>query len=166
MNRVTLVFTPKPQNGRELGQLVEAIAERLPVKAGKKIDEVEVGADDLVKVTKLLRMHGYNVVDKRIHEASKRPLIGALEKLNEKYLNEGMFGGTLGVPPAPENEGRTRERLPEPKVSKRAVMNYINSKVRNARQMRMKTRAQHKRDRLDGRIEALDDVIRYLRKKK
>jgi len=156
MNRVTLVFTPKPQNGRELGQLVEAIAERLPVKAGKKIDEVEVGADDLVKVTKLLRMHGYNVVDKRIHEASKRPLIGALEKLNEKYIGEGMFSGT---------DDRPKKVTPPPSVHKRKVMNYINSKARKARQQRMKTRAQHKRDRLDGRIEALDDVIRYLRKK-
>lgn len=157
MKRVTLVFSPKPRNGRELGQLIEAIAERIPVKGGKTVDEIEVSVDDMVRVNKLLRMHGYEVVDKRIHEAAKRPLVGALEKLNEKYdINEGMFTGT---------DDRPKKVSTPPSLHKRKVMNFINGKVRAARRARMKTRVQHKRDKLDGRIEALDDVIRYLKKK-
>jgi hypothetical protein len=250
MKRVTLVFSPKPRNGRELGQLIEAIAERIPVKGGKTVDEIEVSVDDMVRVNKLLRMHGYEVVDKRTHEAAKRPLVGALEKLNEKYIGEAKYATdewfviagvgagraahvgqvsheVLGKYPTKEeafnavrkdarvkynigedeldpyeiapgvyemgydeifyiikhkdapnvdewgiHEGmfsgtddRPKKVTPPPSVHKRKVMNYINSKARKARQQRMKTRAQHKRDRLDGRIEALDDVIRYLRKK-
>ena len=150
MKRITFVFEPKPSHGRELGQLVEAISQRANVKAGKRADEIEVAVEDAVKVQRILRMHGYSVVDKRIHEAKKNKLQGALELLSEKY----------------EMSDRPVKVTPPPSLHKRKVLDFVNRKAREARRKRSKTRIQYKRDRLDGRIQALDDMLRYLKKKK
>ena len=151
MERTTLVFSPQPRNGRELGQLVEAIAKVIPVKAGKKVDEIEVDTVYVPRVQKILQMNGYSVVDKRIHEASQNKLTGAIKLLGEKY---NLF-----------SDDRPTEVKAPPSLHKRHVMNFVNRKAREARKARTKVRAQHKRDHLDGKIAALNDVLRYLRKR-
>lgn len=147
-NRTVLIFSPKPRSFVELVQLVEAIGRRISVKTEKKINEIEIDSKYVGYVTKVLSIHGYNVVDRRLHEAKKSKLLGAIELLGEKYLDD-----------------RPRVVKKPPSLHKRKVMDFVNRKAREARRARTKTRIQHKRDKLDGKIAALDDIVRYLKKK-
>ena len=143
--RKSLQITPIPENVDLFKALKRA---GIDIDHVKK-DTINIDVKDQVLVEKILGIHGFAVKE-------QKPLLGALEKLNEKYMGEGMFTGV---------DDRPKKVTSPPSLHKRKVMNFINSKVRAARKARMKTRVQHKRDKLDGRIEALDDVIRYLRKK-
>ena len=148
MKRTTLVFTPKPCNDHELKQLIEAIAEKIPVKPGRTADEIEVAPGNIEKVQRILHINGYDVVE-------KSKLHGAIDLLGEKYQIEEMSF----------TDDRPKEVKPPPSVHKRNVMNFVNRKARQARKNRKNTRVQGKRDRLDGKLSALEDMLRYLRKR-
>ena len=155
MKRTTLVFTPVPTFDREVKRLVEAIAEKLPVTAGKKMGEIEVASEDADKVQRILGIHGYSVTDKRVHESSQNKLLGAIELLGEKYQIDELF-----------SDDRVKKVKPPPGIHKRNVLNFVNRKARAARNARTRTKVPHRRDKLDGKIQALDDMLRYLKKKK
>ncbi len=145
----TLVFSPKPRNGRALGELVEAISNHVPIKVGKKVDEIEVESHHASTVQRILGINGYEVVDKRLHEIQKSKLLGALEILDEKY----------------DLDDRPKAVKPPPGVHRRNVLNFVNRKARAARKKRSNTRVQSRRDRLDGKISALEDMLRYIKRK-
>ena len=45
------------------------------------------------------------------------------------------------------------------------ALNYVHQKARKARQARIKARARHLRDSLDGQILAYEEILRYLKRR-
>lgn len=151
--RTTLIFGPKPQVGKQLAELVEALKEAgVDLSSGRKVDEIEVATEDATFAEKVLNIHGYHVEGRRLHEG----LAGAMEELSKKYqLDEMNFLDRVG---------HEADRTP-PKDDKRAVRAYIQQKLRKIRATRTKRRAQHVRDNIDGQIVAYENILRYLKKR-
>jgi len=113
----------------------------------------KAGIEDKKVVEKLLRIHGQDVPDSN--------LSGALDLLAEIYDvsvdNLGSVKTDIGRHNSPKRAVAT--------LSKKTVVNYIRKKAREARSKRIKSRSSTARDRFDGRIAALDDILRYLKKR-
>ena len=113
----------------------------------------KAGIEDKKVVEKLLKIHG--------HDVPGSNLSGALDLLSEKFEYEEVE--SLGS--IPRNDlGRDNPRKAAT-LSKKTVVNYIRQKAREARRKRIKSRSATARDRFDGRIAALDDILRYLKKR-
>lgn len=119
----------------------------------------KAGIKDKNIVEKLLRIHGQNIPDSN--------LSGALNLLVDKYqLNEMHFGGASDLQGTEDSSrGTPHDVLKLKQNSKKSLRNFILRKARQARVGRSKSRAQHARDRFDGRIAALDDILRYLKRR-
>lgn len=158
--KITFEISPTP-NGRELTNLVEQFQEaNISVKIGLNPNEIKVNPKDSERVTAVLRVLGYHTVDKWLHEAS---LKGALNKLANKYqINEQVkFGPSENITPIEKPTER-----PSSGFRRNNLMSFVQRKVRGARTARVKRRAQYIRDKLDGKIEAYEEILRYLRGRK
>lgn len=119
----------------------------------------KAGIKDEKVIDRLLRIHGQDVPDST--------LSGALGLLAEKYqLNELHLAPDLrGIEDSSRVIGTPRDVSKPKQDSKKSLRNFVLRKARQARVGRSKSRAQHARDRFDGRIAALDDILRYLKKR-
>lgn len=114
----------------------------------------KAGIEDKKVVEKLLRIHGHDIPDSN--------LSGALDLLSEKfhYVEEDIDSPEFSEKEYPTTRPRAR-RI----VDKTRLVRFVQRKARQARVARSKSRGSVKRDRFDGRIEALDDILRYLKKR-
>ncbi len=113
----------------------------------------KAGIEDKKVVEKLLKIHG--------HDVPGSNLSGALDLLSEKFEYEEVE--SLGS--IPRNDLERDNPRKAATLSKKTVVNYIRQKAREARRKRIKSRSATARDRFDGRIAALDDILRYLKKR-
>lgn len=118
----------------------------------------KAGIEDEKVIEKLLRIHGQDI------PASN--LSGALDIISEKYqLNEFRSFDVVDSQSFDDEENSEQGRPKPATLSKKNIVNYIRKLAREARGKRVKVRRPHARDRLDGRIGALDDILRYLKKR-
>lgn len=121
----------------------------------------KAGIEDKKVIDKLLRIHGHDVPDSN--------LSGALDLLSEKYqLNELHLSGApdlRGIEDSSRVIGTPRDVSKSKQDPIKSLRNFVLRKARQARVGRSKSRSQTARDRFDGRISALDDIVRYLKKR-
>jgi len=120
----------------------------------------KAGIEDEKVVEKLLRIHGEDVPDSN--------LTGALDILVDKYqLDEMNLTGApdlRGIEDSSRVIGTPRGSKPKKDPTK-SLRNFVLRKARQARRARSKSRGGARRDRFDGRIDAFDDILRYLKKR-
>lgn len=121
----------------------------------------KAGIEDEKVVEKLLRIHGQDIPDSN--------LTGALDILVDKYqLDEMNLTGApdlRGIEDSSRVIGTPRDVSKPKKDSTKSLRNFVLRKARQARRARSKSRGGNRRDRFDGRIEAFDDILRYLKKR-
>ncbi len=160
--KVTLKFQPIPKNRRILGEMFDDMKKSgVDIEYGEDLDTVIVESKYQPTTEKILLVHGYQIVGNYID--------GAMKKLADKYqLNEMHLGAPdlRGIEDSSRVIGTPRSEKAIPaKLNRRNALNYVHQKARKARQARIKARARHLRDGLDGQISAYEEILRYLRRR-
>ncbi len=167
--KVTLKFQPIPKNRRILGEMFDDMKKSgVDIEYSEDLDTVIVESKHQLTTEKILLVHGYQIVGNYID--------GAMKKLADKYqLNEMHLGApdlrgiedssrVIGTPDSGLDSESRQKAIPT-KLNRKNALNYVHQKARKARRARIKARARHLRDGLDGQILAYEEILRYLRKR-